>query len=138
MGSESERTVTTTRVFLVPALMAEWVLPLAAQLKPIDLPVTGLPVILPNEVVTISRFGVSPANIVRTEGTFVLFIENLLVDQAETFSLMLAGAPASLADLVTHSPKHRTSIPLNLLPGKYRLQLKKRADLSIDIVINAK
>jgi hypothetical protein len=75
---------------------------------------------------------------VRTEGTFVLFIENLLGDQQETFSLVLNGGPVSLADLDTHSQKHRTSIPLNLVPGKYRLQFKKRADLSIDIEINSK
>ena len=130
--------MTIIRVLLIPALLAAWVLPAAAQLKPIDLPVTGLRAIFPNEAVTISRFGVSPAKIVRTEGAFVLFIENLLGDQEETFSLMLTGAPASLVDLATHSHKHRASIPLNLVPGKYRLQLNKRANLSIDIVINPK
>src|SRR5258708_6650200 len=122
--------MTTIRVFLIPALLAACVLPAAAQRRPIDPPPVGLPAIYPSEVVTISRFGISPAKITRTEGTFVLFIENFLGDQEETFSVTLAGAPASLGDLDTHSQRHRTSIPLNLVPGHHRLPLNHLTNLS--------
>jgi hypothetical protein len=96
-------------------------------------------VVVPSEVVMVNRFGVTPTKIVRPPGPFVLFVENRLPGHTEHYSLTLdQDGAAEFAGMDTKSDKLRNSTLLDLLPGKYRVRFRNRAEFSVAIEIQAK
>lgn len=91
---------------------------------------------VPGEAVVVSRFGVSPAKIVRGQGPFLLLIMNRFPGHAEHFSIALdqANAP-TLVGLSTSSAAPTTSTLLDLMPGTYRVSFQNQTNLSFTIEI---
>jgi hypothetical protein len=109
-----------------------------AQLQPITASASASgPVVFPNVVVTIDRFGVSPAQITRPQGPFVLFVVNRLADHEENFTLTQKGKNLQLIGFSTHGNAHRNYIAVNPVPGDYVIHLQKHTDLTIEITITA-
>ena|SRR5579864_425532 len=105
-----------------------------AQLRPITAP-PGEGAVFPGILVTVNRFGVSPAKIVLPQGSFVLFVENRLADHEETFTLTQKGNKVQLVQFATHSRAPRNYVALNPEPGDYIVKLGKHTNLSIEITI---
>lgn len=91
---------------------------------------------VPGESVVLNRFGVYPRKIVRPAGPFLLYILNRLPGHTEHFSVTFdQDNAAELTGLDTATAKPNTSMLLDLQPGKYRIALRSRADLTLTVEI---
>lgn len=114
---------------LLPALVSH------AQLRTVTY-APGSLAHVPGEPVIINRLGVYPQAIVRTEGPFLLYIQNRRLGHTEHFSLTLdqPNAP-ELIGLDTTSAKVSASQLLDLLPGTYRVRGRSNPNISFTIKI---
>ena len=92
-----------------------------------------------SELVSIYRQGVSPQRIERTEGPFVLFIENRSLDLDDKITLHLGKTnTASLLEIVTRHDKSYDYEVIDPQPGTYHLKIAKHPGWEVEVVILAK
>ncbi|HXM40627.1 MAG TPA: hypothetical protein VN924_05210 [Bryobacteraceae bacterium] len=93
---------------------------------------------VPGEPVIVNKFGVYPLKIVRSEGPFLLYIENRLPGHTDHYSVTLDQANAAeLVGLDTTAAKFNASALLDLDPGTYLVRFRVRTELSFTIQISA-
>ena len=95
-------------------------------------------VVFPSVLITVSRFGISPQAISIPQGPFVLYIQHAAPDGNEQFALSMDETTDSLLSLATTENNRVAYKLIELLPGKYRLELKNRSNLHVDLTITPK